>query len=225
MTPAERWHAAISPFVHTHLPTPPARVLEIGCGTLGGFVPMLRAGGYEATGIDPDAPDGSGYQRTTFERAELPERVDAVMASTSLHHVNDPAEVLDRVASVLVGGGTLIVVEWAWEDFDEATARWCFDRLATSHEHGWLHRHRENWLASERSWELYLSDWACREGLHAGRRLLDALDQRFDRVFLNRGPYLFVDLPDTSEAAEQLAIDRGEIRATRIDYVGLLPAA
>jgi hypothetical protein len=30
---------------------------------------------------------------------------------------------------LLVPGGVLVVVEWAWERFDEATARWCFARL------------------------------------------------------------------------------------------------
>jgi SAM-dependent methyltransferase len=225
MTSAERWLAAMVPFVRAHIPPPPARILEIGCGTLGGFVPMLRSAGYAATGVDPDAPDGPEYERTTFEHADLPDRADAVIASTSLHHVDDPAKVVDRTAGVLVPGGAVVVVEWAWEDFDEATARWCFDRLATDGGRGWLQRHRENWLASQRSWELYLGEWARRERLHAARALVALLDRHFDRVFLHRGPYVFADLPGTDVADEQLAIDRGEIRATRVDYVGRLPAA
>lgn len=225
MTPDERWLEAIWPFVRTYLPPPPARVLEIGCGTLGGFVPMLRCDGYEATGIDPHAPDEEHYERTTFERAELFDAADTVVASTSLHHVADPDEVVDRIASLLVAGGTLIVVEWAWEDFDEKTARWCFERVAADDEEGWLQRQLENWLASEQAWEAYLSDWADREGLHTGRALLELLEQRFDRVFIGRGPYFFADLTGTTEADEQLAIDRGEVSATRLDYVGRGPAA
>ena len=73
MTADEQWLTAMSPFVRANAPPPPAHVLEIGCGTLGGFVPMLRADGYEATGIDPHAPDEVHYQRTTFEHAELPD--------------------------------------------------------------------------------------------------------------------------------------------------------
>jgi SAM-dependent methyltransferase len=224
MTADEQWLTAMSPFVRANAPPPPAHVLEIGCGTLGGFVPMLRADGYEATGIDPHAPDEVHYQRTTFEHAELPDAVDAVVASTSLHHVADPGEVVDRIASVLVAGGPLIVVEWAWERLDEATARWCFDRLAADGEGGWLRRHRENWLASGQAWHVYLRNWADREGLHAGSTLLELLDERFDRVILGRGPYFFADLSGTSAADEQLPIDRGEVSATRIDYVGRLPA-
>lgn len=219
MTADERWLAAMWPFVRAHVPPPPARVLEIGCGTLGGFVPALRSEGFDAIGIDPRAPDGAHYEQTAFEHAELPEPVDAVVASTSLHHVADPEEIADRIASVLVGAGTLIVVEWAWEDFDEKTARWGFSRLAGD-DGGWLVRHRERWLEAGEAWEAYLSGWANAEGLHPAHALLDVLNRRFDQVLLARGPYLFVDLPGTSEAEEQAAIDRGEITATRVDYVG-----
>ena len=51
--------------------------------------------------------------------------VESVVASLSLHHVADLDEVLDRLGALLVPGGTLVVVEWAWEGFDEPTARWC----------------------------------------------------------------------------------------------------
>ena len=224
MTSDERWLAAIWPFVRARVLPPPARVLEIGCGRLGGFVPMLRSSGYDAVGIDPNGPDGAHYQRLKFEHAELPDRADVVIASTSLHHVTDPPEVLDRITSVLGAGGALIVVEWASEEFDESTARWCFDRLSEADGEGWLQRHRERWEASGRRWDAYLSEWVRREGLHSGETLLRLLDQRFDREFFSRGPYFFADLPGIGEADEQLAIDRGEIRAARIDYVGRLPA-
>src|SRR6266540_1631425 len=52
MTPGERWLTATWPVVHARLPAAPARVVEVGCGPLGGFVPMLRANRYDAVGID-----------------------------------------------------------------------------------------------------------------------------------------------------------------------------
>ena len=51
---------------------------------------MLRADGYDAVGIDPQAPDDAHYQPIEFERAELPHQIDAVIGSTSLHHVAHP---------------------------------------------------------------------------------------------------------------------------------------
>jgi hypothetical protein len=136
--------------------------------------------------------------------------------------VVDPAVVIDRVASTLASGGTLVVVEWAWEEFDEQTAAWCFERLGPDEEAGWLHRRHDEWKASGQPWSLYLHDWAQKEQLHAAETLLRLLDERFDRQHLGRGAYFFPDLARTSEEDEQAAIEAGEIRATRVDYVGSL---
>lgn len=218
---AERWLAAVWPVVQSRLPAAPARVVEIGCGPLGGFVPMLRSSGYDALGVDPHAPDGEDYLQVEFEHSDLDLNVDAAVASTSLHHVADPAEVLDRVMKMLAPAGTLVVIEWAWEDFDQATAEWCFERLG-SELGGWLHRRRDEWEASGQPWRAYLRGWAQEEGLHDARALIRLLDERFERVQFARGPYLFADLASTTEEDEQAAIEAGEIRAMRVDYTGTL---
>jgi SAM-dependent methyltransferase len=222
MTPAERWLDATWPLIRKRLPSAPARVVDIGCGPLGGFVPMLQSNGYDAIGIDPKAPDGQHYQQVDFERADLPRSVDAAIAWTSLHHVADPAEVLDRITRTLTSGGTVLVLEWAWEKFDRETAEWCFDRLGPEDEAGWLHHRRDEWRASGQEWSRYLEDWARREGLHPGETLVRLLDQRLERQVLTRGPYFFPDLVSTTEADEQTAIDAGQIEAGRIDYAGAL---
>jgi SAM-dependent methyltransferase len=220
MRAAERWLTAVWPVVRGRLPASPARVVEVGCGPFGGFVPLLRSSGYEAVGVDPEAPEGEDYRRVEFERVEEFAGVDAVVASASLHHVADPAEVIDRIASAIRPGGTLVVVEWDWESFDEATADWCFRRLGPGEETGWLQRRREGWLAAGEPWGVYLRGWAAQERLHAAGTLLRLLDGRIDRVHLARGPYFFPQLEKTSPEDEAAAIQRGEIRATRIDYVG-----
>jgi SAM-dependent methyltransferase len=195
-------------------------VVEVGCGRLGGFVPLLSSRGYQAIGVDPVAPNGAEYRRVEFERAEFADEVEAVIASASLHHVAEPSEVLDRVAGMLSAAGRVIVVEWAWEEFDDPTAEWCFQRLGSDGEASWLHRRREEWLASGRPWSDYLRDWARREQLHDAETLVRLLDERFDRVELARGPYFFPALADTTAAEEQAAIEAGQIRAARVDYVG-----
>ena len=63
MTLDDRWLAAVWPFARGQLPPAPARVLEVGCGSLGGFVPALLDAGYQAVGVDPEAPEGPDYQR------------------------------------------------------------------------------------------------------------------------------------------------------------------
>ncbi len=220
MTAAERWLESVWPVVHGFLPQPPARVVEIGCGSIGGFVPMLSSSGYEAVGVDPKAPEGASYRRVEFENAEPFARVDAIVASTSLHHVADPADVLDRVVRALAPSGRIVVIEWDREAFDEPTAEWSFARLGS--EPGWLHRLRDGWTDSGKTWGDYLEDWAEEEGIHAGATLIGLLDERFTREHLAQGPYLFPDLTGTTEEDEQEAIESGAIRATRIDYSGTL---
>lgn len=221
MTPDERWLAALWPFVRAWLPGPPAAVVEIGCGPLGGFVPMLRSAGYAAAGVDPEAPEGPGYHRVEFERYEMPGPAQAIVACASLHHVADLGEVLDLAATALVTGGSLVVVEWARERFDEVTARWCFDRLPPpSDDHSWLQHRHDQWRASGLPWDGYCRAWAEEEGLHAGQDIVRELDARFGTQLLSYGPYFFPGLAGISEDDEQAAIDAGEIQANRIAYVG-----
>ncbi len=173
--------AAESDLEGAQLADPPARVLEVGCGPLGGFVPALRSAGYAATGVDPQAPEAPGYFPVEFERHHMALPADAIVACTSLHHVADLGEVLDLVRAALVPGGVLVVVEWALERFDEATARWCFGRLTQpGDDPGWLHRRRAQWRDSGWPWEAYWQSWAAEEDLHADRDILRVLDTRFN---------------------------------------------
>ncbi len=84
---------------------------------------MLSAVGYDAAGVDPQAPQGRCYHRAEFELDEQRGPADAVVACTSLHHVADLGDVLDRVDTALAAGGVLVVIEWARERFDEATVQ------------------------------------------------------------------------------------------------------
>jgi hypothetical protein len=133
--------------------------------------------------------------------------------------------VLDRMAAVLATSGVAVVIEWASEAFDEATARWCFARLPAGDpgdEPGWLERHRAQWAASGLSWDAYIGGWLAEEGLHPGAAVIGALGERFARRSCEYGPFYFADLAGTTEADEQAAIDGGQIRAGGIRYAGVL---
>jgi SAM-dependent methyltransferase len=221
----ERWLTSLWPFVSEQLPAAPARVLELGCGPLGGFVPALLANGYDAIGIDAKAPEGASYRQVGFEQHDPRQPADAIVASRSLHHVGDLGLVLERAAGALRPGGVIVVAEWAWEQFDEATARWCFDRVrdaAEDDDPGWLQRRGADWRASGESWDAYFGAWASGHGLQPSDRVLAELDRRFERVLCLRGPYFFADLADIPEVDERAAIDAGGIRATGIRYAGVL---
>ena len=162
-------------------------------------------------------PGSTGIE---FERYEPPQPVAAVVASNSLHHVGDLDEAARRVCDALRPDGVVVVVEWAWERFDEATARWCFGRLAADGEGGWLRRRRDDWAASGHPWDAYFPAWAANHGLHKSRDVVRCLDANFIRRAYAEGPNFFPDLGGTAQADEQAAIDAGQIRATGIRYVG-----
>jgi SAM-dependent methyltransferase len=195
-------------------------VLEVGCGTLGGFVRRLRDAGYEATGVDPEAPAGPWFRQSEFDTDSAPAPAAAIVACTSLHHVADLPGTLAAMDAALLPGGTVVVIEWARERFDEATARWCRSRLSTDSDDSWLWQLLGEWQESGRPWADCCRTWAEAEQMHTGGEVLDGLVAQFDTVHLSYGPYFFADLAGTGEADEQAAIDSELIAATRIQYQG-----
>jgi SAM-dependent methyltransferase len=214
--------AALLPFVREQIPRRSARVVEIGCGPIGGFVPDLTSDGHAVVGVDPEAPSEPAYRHMPFEEYDEIEPVDAVVACTSLHHVGDLDRVLDKVADMLVPGGVVVVFEWAHERFDEPTARWCFDRLPVADgEEGWLHVQRDAWLESGLDWNAYFGARVREEGFHQAGAIVGALDRRFSRRLLLPMAYYFADLA-IAQAEEDAAIDAGLIRPNGVRYVGQL---
>jgi SAM-dependent methyltransferase len=96
-------------------------VLEIGCGD-GALARALTERGYVVVAIDPEAPDGPIFKRTTIEDFADPGPFDAVVASLSLHHVHDLGAALDKVVRLL--RGPLILNEFAWDRLEPMTSDW-----------------------------------------------------------------------------------------------------
>jgi len=94
-------------------------VIEIGCGDAGGLVPALVDAGYDATGVDPRAPEGERYRRVDF--LEVDGAYDAAVAGRVLHHLEPFDDALDHLASL---APLLLVDEFAWDIIDEDLQRW-----------------------------------------------------------------------------------------------------
>lgn len=108
-------------FVLSQLPQPPARVLEVGCGK-GEAALALAERGYQVVAIDPEAPEGPIFMRTTIEAFDDRGTFDAVVASRSLHHVHDLGGVLDKLVRLL--RGPVILNEFAWDRLEPMTPEW-----------------------------------------------------------------------------------------------------
>jgi SAM-dependent methyltransferase len=98
-------------------------VLDIGCGD-GTLTRRLVGEGYDATGLDPEAPREEGYLRDTLEGFRSRATFDAAVAVRSLHHLHDPVRALDNLQGLLRPGGRLIAFEFAVEHVDDAAREW-----------------------------------------------------------------------------------------------------
>ena len=96
-------------------------MLEVGCGK-GELALALAEAGYDVLAIDPEAPVGEIFRRTTIEELDEPGPFDAVVASLSLHHVHDLGGALDKLRRL--SDGPLILNEHAWDRLEPMTAEW-----------------------------------------------------------------------------------------------------
>jgi ubiquinone/menaquinone biosynthesis C-methylase UbiE len=96
------------------------QVLEVGCGT-GQLTRSLIARGLHVTALEPGANlltlarqkvDGVEFVNARFEDASLPrEQFRAVFSASAFHWV-DPAVSWQKVADVLIPGGTLALIQY-----------------------------------------------------------------------------------------------------------------
>jgi hypothetical protein len=202
-------------FVFEQLPPPPLRVLEIGCGREGGLVAQLAAAGYDALGVDPDAPEGERFVRATFQDAArtsnsvlLAGSWGAVVAGRVLHHVEPLAESLDLLATL---APLLVVDEFAWNRIDDAAQDWY------EGQHRLLRA-----AGAEPPGPPSLDDWRARHrDLHSDDVLLPALRARWRELVHEPRPYLYrwLDGP-SSEALEQSLVDAGAFAAIGYRWAG-----
>jgi 2-polyprenyl-3-methyl-5-hydroxy-6-metoxy-1,4-benzoquinol methylase len=185
----------LAEFVLTELPPPPARVLEVGCGS-GELARELAARGYDVLAVDPEAPDGPIFRRTTIEELDVPGPFDAVFASRSLHHVDHLAAALDKIRALLSSRGTFVVDEFGWERLDARSAAEVGIELAE-----WQAEHRH---------------------LHTSAAMLKELEALFEQRSLSWEPYLHREARQSVDREAELElICAGRIAATGFRYVGV----
>ncbi|MBA3366535.1 MAG: class I SAM-dependent methyltransferase [Actinobacteria bacterium] len=183
------------------LPPPPARVLEVGCGS-GELARALAADGYDVVAVDPKAPTGAIFRQTTLEALGDEEPFDGAIASLALHHVDDLGVALGKLRSLLPPGASLVLREFGWDLLDEPTARWDYQR-----------RGRAGGLVEWR---------AEHEDLHRFAAMRAALDAHFQERSFEWGPYLSEYQPGEGHADEERRlIESGAIRAVGFIYVGV----
>jgi len=207
-------------FLLAHLPEPPARLLEVGCGQ-GELTTSLAVARYDIVGIDPVAPTGEFFRRLRLEDLEESgEPYDAIVAGSALHHVRDLEAGLDKIVRLLRPDGLLVLDEFAWDRMDEPTLAWLAEQsraLAAAEGRepaGSLEQLRADWKAEHL-------------GLHGYEAMRAALDERFAELAFEWVPYLHRSLGGAPTAVlEQALVDGGSIQPLGFRYAGRpLPTA
>jgi hypothetical protein len=207
---AVRAAADFLPFVLGHLPSSPARVLEVGCGDEGGLVPDLAERGYHVVGVDPRAPDGDSYLRSAFQDVAdvlAEEPWDAVIAARVLHHV----EPLDEGVALLARLAPLLLVDEFAPD------------LIVGDAQTWYEKRRS--AAVDVQAPESIDEWRRRHpGLHGHGVVLGALRRHYEERELVWVPYFHRWLRSSAiEAEERVAIATGSIRPVGWRWAGDRP--
>ena len=226
--PVESWGSGVGAevFVRYQLPPPPARVLEVGCGS-GELARSLSAAGWRVTAVDPGAPEGGPFVRAAVEELDVGDHgpFDAAVAVLSLHHAGELATVLDKVRSLLKPRGVFVVDEFRKERLaDRPTAAFFYhQQLSLLHAakkgaDGGGHQPGEGTFES---W--YARVTGHRAAVHGEGEVLAPLEERFLTRSLSYGPYLFRHGLDAAvEPLERKLIAEGGIQATGLRWVGVL---
>jgi SAM-dependent methyltransferase len=196
---------AVTAFVRSALPPPPARVLEVGAG-LGELAAALTEAGYEVVAIDP-AAESSGVRPVALLDLDEPDlSFDAAVAVVSLHHVEPLTESCRRLAELVRSGGVLAVDEFDVDAFDERAARWLIEHWGPGHRHG---------DAADVVAHL-------RDHLHPLSLLRSTLGEWFAIGEPVRGAYLYRwELPPGLREPEEELISAGSLPATGARFVGI----
>ena len=203
-------------FAREHLPPPPARVLEVGCGQ-GALTTALAVAGYDALGIDPLAPQQDRFRRIRLEDVDDPNgSYDGIVAARSLHSIRDLAHAVDRIAALLAPAGVLVVDELAWNRIDEPTLDWLYgQRRALAAAGQGTAPDSPDSLRAE--WE------ADHLGIHGYEALRRELDARFEMRAFAWTAFLHRLVGGVAtEVLEQALIDAGAIQALGFRYAGIV---
>ena len=207
------------------------RILEVGCGD-GALARHLASGGLEVTALDLELTDRSAHRGVRLVEQDFlafdDGGFDAVLFTSSLHHIAPLEAALARAFAALNPGGTLLADEFALEAPDESTARWYYGMQSLLAGQGMISAEAMHGDPEAPPLERWLQEHRHGVPLHTAEQMLAAMTARFAEVRETTGPHLYRHIasklpptPGAGKLALKLFEREGEaIRDGRVKAVG-----
>jgi SAM-dependent methyltransferase len=182
-------------FLRTAIPSPPARILDAGCGR-GELAARLATEGYEVRGVDAEAEAVKaarllGIAATLADFMQYEDAMfDVLIFSRSLHHMHPLSAAVRQAKALLRAGGTLVVDEFAVDAVDRPTAAWFYDTLSLLEAAGVLVPDEEV-PAVDDPLERWMAQHAEDPPLHSGKAMIAAVEEGFEITSVAWVPYLY----------------------------------
>ena len=206
------------------------RVLEVGCGR-GELARALAARGLAVTALDLALPDPQpapnvSYVELDFFAFKAPP-FDAVLFTSSLHHIAPLENAIVHATELLAPGGVLVVDDFDLERPDPGTLQWYYDTQELLAAAGLYDLHRVD--AGTDVVARWRDAHAHDPPLHTGVEMRTAIAARLDSLAVRPAPYLYryiaKGLPDDERggaiAAHVLATEEQRIADGSFSAVGL----
>jgi SAM-dependent methyltransferase len=169
------------------------RILEVGCGR-GDVARRLGAAGFRITAVDLALPDPSPSTNVTFIERDFLRLdagpFDAIVFTSSLHHISPIDAAIDRAHRLLAPAGLLVADDFDLDAPNAATLRWYYDVQELLAAAELFPRERVDPPGSDvlQRWRVAHSD---QPPLHTGVQMRRAIAERFDLRDVHGAAYLY----------------------------------